>query len=129
MLGTWDIQIGAAHIATTAQIVDLDSVSGGPNLMAFEGYGAAAPVFLNLGNAKIQRVFTITQEWATDTLAEAYRQTAIATYAGVATVTLAHTDYSGATTNWVLPGAKVELAIPQRIGPTTITRVTITSGT
>ena len=127
-LGTWAITIGGSAFCTTAQIVDIDSVQGGPNITAFAGYGAAAPVFLNLGNAKIQRVFTITQEWTTDTLAEAYRQTAIATWAGVATVVISHTDYAAATTNWTITNAKVELAVPQRIGPTTITKLTITGG-
>lgn len=121
--------IGGSGFATTADTLELDSISGGPNITPFEGYGAAAPVFLNLGNTKIVRVFTMTRTHATDILAEAWRQTAIATWAGVATVTITHTDYSAGTTTWTITNAKVEIAVPQRIGPTTITQITITGGT
>ncbi len=127
-LGTWTISIGGATFADTTCIADLVSMSGGPNIIAFEGYGAPAPVFVNLGNAKIVRVFDITQEWASDTNAELYRQTAITEWAGAATVVLSHVDYEGATSSWTITNAKVELAIPQRIGKTTISRLTITGG-
>jgi len=128
MLGTWAITIGGVSFATTADIVDVDDAQGGPVVIVLQGYGAAAPVFLNMGNAQIKRVVTMTREHATDTLAEAWRQTAIATWAGVATVVLSHTDYSGTTTNFTYNNAKVELAVPQRIGLTTITKITITAG-
>ncbi|MDR3427856.1 hypothetical protein [Silvimonas sp.] len=127
-LGTWSILIGGNAIATSACIVDLVSMSGGPNILPFEGYGAAAPVFINMGNTKIVRVFDITQEWASDTAAENYRQTAIAQWSGVATVQLNHLDYEEDVSTWTINNAKVELGIPQRIGLTTITRLTITGG-
>jgi hypothetical protein len=127
-LGTWTIIIGGSTLADTTCIVDQVSQSGGPNVVAFEGYGATAPVWVNLGNTKIVRVFDITQEWASDTAAELYRQTAISEWAGVATVEIEHVDYEGTTSTWTITNAKVELAVPQRIGKTTITRLTITGG-
>ena len=127
-LGTWTIIIGGSTLADTTCVVDLVSQSGGPNITAFEGYGAAAPVWVNLGNTKIVRVFDITQEWASDTAAELYRQTGITEWAGVATVQLNHLDYESDVSTWTITNAKVELAVPQRIGKTTITRLTIAGG-
>jgi hypothetical protein len=128
ILGTWSILIGGSAFATSSCGVDLVSMTGGPNIVPFEGYGAAAPVFINMGNTKIVRVFDVTQEWASDTAAELYRETAISEWAGVATVQLNHIDYEGDVSTWTINNAKVELAVPQRIGLTTITRLTITSG-
>jgi hypothetical protein len=127
--GTWTIIVAGTTLGDTSCIVEPDgSVRGGPNIVAFMGYGAAAPVFLNLGNVQVVRSFLITKIWATDTLAEAFRQTANAAYAGVATVAISHIDYSGTTTTWTFNGAKVELEVLERVGPTTITRITFTAG-
>jgi hypothetical protein len=43
-------------------------------------------------------------------------------------VEIEHVDYEGTTSTWTITNAKVELAVPQRIGKTTITRLTITGG-
>jgi hypothetical protein len=127
--GTWTISVGGTTLGDTSCIVEPDgSVRGGANIVAFPGYGAPAPVFLNLANAQIVRSYLITKEWATDTLAEAFRQTANATYGGVATVIISHVDYSGVTTSWTFSNAKVEIEVLQRIGMVTITRVTFTAG-
>ena len=128
-LGTWKATIGGSAFAAYTDIFEpQDGAGGGPYIIEVLGYGAAAPVYLNRGNLRIPRAFLLTREHATDTLAEAFRQTAIATWSGVATVVLTHIDYSGAETSFTITGAKVELGQPQRIGPTTITRITITGG-
>jgi hypothetical protein len=128
-LGTWKATIGGTSFATYADVFEPQAgASGGPNLMEIQGYGAAAPLYLNLGNAKIPRSFLLTRNHSTDTLAEAFRQTAVATWAGVATVVLTHIDYSGTETTFTITNCKVELAQPDRIGLTTITKVTFTGG-
>lgn len=120
--------VGGTAFADYTDILECDDLGGGPNVITFEGYGAAAPVLINLGNLKQARKFTLTREHTTDTLAEAWRQSAIATWTGVATVVVTHMDYSGTETSWTVTNAKVELAVPQRIGMTTITKITITGG-
>lgn len=129
-LGTWTLIVGGSLLADTSAIVEPDGeVRGGPNIMPILGYGAAAPVFLNLGNPQIVRSFLVIKEFATDTLAENFRQTAQATWSGVATVEIEHIDYESNTTTWTFVNAKVEITVPQRIGPAVIFRITITSGT
>lgn len=51
-----------------------------------------------------------------------------ATYGGVATVVASHTDYSGTVTSWTYAGAKVLIKVATPIGLTTITTLTITTG-
>jgi hypothetical protein len=129
MLGTWTITIGGVSFATFNDIVDVGDASGGPRITAFPGYGAPAPVYVNLGNTEIKRTVTMTREHPSDTAAEAWRQTAIATFAGVATVQMTHLDYEGNQAEFSYENAKIEVAVPQRIGLTTITKLTINSGT
>jgi len=122
------MSIGGSAFADYTDILECDDVSGGPAIAEYLGYGAAAPQFANQGNLKVARKFTMTREHTTDTLAETWRQTAIATWAGVATVVMTHVDYSNTETSWTVTNAKVEIGVPQRIGMTTITRITITGG-
>jgi len=126
--GTWKISIGGSSFADYTDILQPDGVSGGPVIQKFEGYGAAAPVFIPLGNTAITRAFTMTREHTSDTAAHAWYQTAIATWNGVANVVLTHVDYAGAETTFTINGAKVELEVTAPIGPTTITKIKITGG-
>jgi hypothetical protein len=126
--GTWKISIGGSSFADYTDILQPEGIGGGPNIMEIQGYGAAAPVYLNLGNYKLPRRFTMTRTHASDTAAHAWYQTATATWAGVANVVLTHIDYSGTETTFTINGAKVEIEVETPIGPTTITRITITGG-
>ncbi|MDR3459548.1 MAG: hypothetical protein P4N60_19130 [Verrucomicrobiae bacterium] len=127
--GTWKATIGGSAFADYTDVFEPSEGGGaGKNIIEVQGYGAAAAVFLDLGNFKIPRRFTLTRTHATDTLAEAFRQTAVATWAGVATVVLTHIDYTGTETTFTITNAKVELDQPQRIGLTTITKINFTGG-
>ena len=126
--GTWKISIGGSAFADYTDILNPDDIGGGPNIMEVQGYGAAAPTFINLGNLKIARNFTMTREHTSDTAAHAWYQSAIATWAGVATVVLTHLDYSGNETAFTITNCKVELKVAVPLGPTTITKLTFTGG-
>ena len=126
--GTWKISIGGSAFADYTDILQPEGISGGPNIVAFEGYGATAPVFVNLGNTKLVRRFTMTREHTTDTLAHAWYQTAAATWAGVATVVLTHMDYSGTETTFTIANAKIEIDVATPIGLATTTKLTFTGG-
>ena len=127
--GTWKISIGGSAFADYTDILEPEPVRGGPRIEEFMGYGATSPIFINLGNTAIVRSFTMTREHDTDTDAELFRQGAIEEWAGVATVILTHMDYSGTESTWTITNAKVEIEIQQRIGPTTISKITITGKT
>jgi hypothetical protein len=126
--GTWKIAIGGSAFADYTDVLQPEGIGGGPNVLEIQGYGAATPVFLNLGNWKLPRRFTLTREHATDTAAHAWYQTAAATWAGVATVVLTHLDYAGNETTYTILGAKVEIEVLTPIGLATITQITITGG-
>jgi len=126
--GTWSITIGGSAFGSTSDIITPDDVAGGPQIQTVLGYGAAAPVFINQGNWAITRAFTMTREHSTDTDAHNWFQTAIATWAGVATVVLSHTDYESVASSWTIAGAKIEIQVAQPIGLTTITKIKITGG-
>ena len=126
--GTWKISIGGAAFADYTDILQPEGIGGGPNILEVQGYGAAAPTFINLGNQKLARRFTMTREHASDTAAHAWYQSGPATWNGVGTVVLTHLDYAGAETTFTIAGAKIELEVETPIGPTTITRITITGG-
>jgi hypothetical protein len=127
--GTWRATVGGTSFAAYTDIFEpQDGGAGAKNIMEVQGYGAASPVFVDLGNLKIPRTFLLTRDHDTDTDAEAFRQTAVATWAGVATVVLTHIDYAGAETSFTITNAKVELSQPKRIGPCTETKVTFTGG-
>jgi hypothetical protein len=126
--GTWTITIGGSDFAGYTDIVTPDDNGGGPNILEIQGYGAAAPVFLNLGNFRLARKFTMTREHDTDTHAHDWFQTAAADWSGVADVVLTHMDYAGVETTYTIDGAKVELSVAQPIGPTTITKLAFTGG-
>ena len=126
--GTWKISIGGASFADYTDILQPEGIGGGPTILKIPGYGAAAPMYLNLGNNERPRRFTMTRTHASDTAAHAWYQTATATWAGVANVVLTHIDYSGTETTYTITGAKVEIEVETPIGPTTTTRITITGG-
>jgi hypothetical protein len=127
--GTWKATIGGTAFADYTDVFEpQDGGGASKNIMEVQGYGAAAAVFVDLGNFKIPRHFLLTRTHTTDTLAEAFRQQAVATWAGVATVVLTHIDYAGAETTFTITNAKVELEHPVRIGMTTITKLTFTGG-
>lgn len=126
-MGFWAITIGGSAFATTADSVNPEGRSGGPVIAEYAAYGATQPVFVNLGNSKVATKFTMTRTHASDTAAYNYYMSAIETWAGVATVVVSHTDYSGTVTTWTLTNAKVELEVPTIIGLTTITKLTFTS--
>lgn len=126
--GTWKISIGGAAFADYTDILQPEGIAGGPNIIDVNGYGASAAMFLNLGNAKLARRFTMTREHATDTLAHAWYQAAAAVWAVVANVVLTHQDYAGVETTFTITGAKVEIEVATPIGPTTTTKLTFTGG-
>lgn len=126
--GTWKIEIGGQPFADYTDVLQPEGVPGGPELMEINGYGAPGPVYLNLGNTKLARRFTLTREHDDDTDAHDWYQTAAATWAGAADVILTHIDYAGAETKYKITGAKVELDVMTPIGPTTITKLTFTGG-
>jgi len=128
-LGTWKCTIGGTAFADYTDIFEpQDSSGAGRNIMEVQGYGAASPVFVDLGNLKIPRAFLLTREHSTDTLAEAFRQGAVNSWSGVATVVLTHIDYSGTETTFTITGCKVEIQQPVRIGKTTMTKLVFTGG-
>jgi len=127
-LGTWSILIGDQPFADTTHIVNPEGVDGGPSVMTIEGYGAAAPVYINLGNLKKVQRFTITRYWDSDTDAHAWYQTGVDQFAGAADVELSHLDYEGATANWLIASAKVTLKINAPIGPCTVETLTVEGG-
>lgn len=126
--GTWKISIGGSSFADYTDICEPEGESGGPNILEIPGYGAAAPLFLNLGNSRIPRRYLLTRQHATDTAAHAFYKTAVATWSGVATAVLTHIDYSGTETTYTITGAKVELEMLEIFGYTTVSRITITGG-
>ena len=126
--GTWKISIGGAAFADYTDILQPEGIGGGPNILEVQGYGAAAPTFINLGNQKLARRFTMTREHTSDTAAHAWYQSGPATWNGVGTVVLTHLDYAGAETTFTITNAKVELTQPRRTGLTAETKVTFTGG-
>jgi hypothetical protein len=126
--GTWKISIGGTAFADYTDILQPEGIGGGPNILEIQGYGAAAPVYWNLGNLKLPRAFTMTRQHSTDTLAHAWYQTAEATWGGVANVVLTHLDYAGTETTYTIAGCKVEISVATPIGPTTITKLNFTGG-
>ena len=128
MNGTWKILIGGQSFADYSAVVTPQPASGGPNIMEVPGYGAAAPLFVALLNLKLIRKFIITYQHATDTDAHNWALTAAQTWSGVNPVLLTHMDYEGNETNYLISGAKIEVAVSEPIGPTTITTLTITGG-
>lgn len=128
MRGTWTITIGGDTFGDTSDVIHPDDITGGPNIVPLQGYGASAPVYLNFGNLALVRSFTMTRTHATDTDAHDWHQTAAATFAGVATVILTHVDYEGASSSWTITNAKVEITVSEPIGVSTTTKIKITGG-
>ena len=126
--GTWKISVGGSAFADYTDILQPEGIGGGPNILKVPGYGAAAPLYLNLGNMELPRRFTMTRTHASDTAAHAWYQAGPATWNGVATVVLTHLDYAGTETTFTIAGAKFEIQIETPIGVATITRITITGG-
>ena len=127
--GKWKATIGGSAFAYYTDVfTPLDGGSSRRNILAVQGYGAASPVYLDLGNLEIPRVFFLSRIFSTDTLAQAFCQTAVAAWAGVATVVLTHMDYAGAETTFTITNARVELAQPLQTGITAETKITFTGG-
>src|SRR5580704_5935308 len=130
MNGTWQIEVAGQELSlcSTADGVKLEPTSQHRNVMAIEGYGAAGIVFLDLGALANTFKFTMTRTHPDNTTSTAWYVTDAIAYAGVADVTLTHTDYSGNETSWMMAGAKIELTVDEPIGVTTTTHITITGG-
>ena len=129
-LGTWTITVAGQDnpLCTYDDAVKVEPVSGGKSIMAVNGYGALRETFIDLGNIMPVRKFTMTREHDTNTDATSWYMIDGLAYEGVADVTIAHTDYSGVETDWLITGAKVEITIDEPIGVTTTTHITITGG-
>jgi hypothetical protein len=127
-LGTWLITIGGSPFADFTDIINPEGVEGGSQVMPIEGYGAPAPVYLNLGNLKKTQSFTITRNWSTDTLANTWYQTGVDQFAGANSVQLTHLDYEGVQTTWTITSVKITLKINAPIGCTTIETLTLEGG-
>jgi len=127
-LGTYKLTIGGSVFGTYTDIIEPAGNAGGPNILPILGYGATAPVYLNLGNLQIPRRYQMTREHATNASAQTWYQTAVATWSGVFDCIIAHTDYTGTETTFTVAGAKVEIAVDPPIGVTTFTKITITGG-
>lgn len=127
--GTWKCTIGGASFADYTDCFEPEGeVPAQKNIMEVAGYGAAAMVFIDLGNLRMPRHFSLTREHATDKAAEDWRQTGAAAFAGVATVVLTHKNLDASETTYTITGANVEIIIAQRVGATTTTKVIITGG-
>lgn len=126
--GTVALTIGGDSFGTTDDVIEPQGQSGGPEIRAFLGYGAAAPFYLNLGNLAQQRRFVMTRTHDTNTDAWAWYESALADWAGVADVVIEHTDFAGTTTSFTIAAAKVDLTVDPPIGVTTLTHITITGG-
>ena len=126
--GTWTIAIGGDAFATTADVISLGDAKGGPNILEIPGYGAAAPLVLDLANLRVSWPLTMTRDHDTDADAYAWYFTAAAVWAGAADVVLTHANYGGTVNTYTFTAAKVELEVAQPVGKTTTTRITLTGG-
>ena len=129
-LGTWTITVAGQEdpLCSYNDAVKADAVNGGKSIMAVNGYGAPREMFIDLGNIMPVRKFTMTREHITNTDATSWYMVDGLAYEGVADVTIAHTDYEGVETDWLITGAKVEITIDEPIGVSTTTHITITGG-
>lgn len=127
--GTWKITIGGADFADYSDVLQPEGNAGGPKIVPVLGYGASAPVYLNLGNYEIPRSFTLTRDHPTNTAATAWYETATQLWGGVASVVvLTHLDYAGVETTFTIQAPRVDIEVATPIGPCTITKIKITGG-
>jgi hypothetical protein len=128
MTDNWQLKIGGVLVADYTDDVQALATGGGKNIETVNGYGAAAPVFLDHGNfAGVQR-FKVVKEWADDAAAQSWYETGKASYDGVADVLVIRRKIlaGGGTLVWKLSGAKIELQIEEPLLSLTITNFTFT---
>lgn len=126
--GNWKLSIGGSSFADYTDVLQPLDHSGGPMVLEFPGYGAAAPYFSNLGNFKGARHYQLDRIHATDKAAHDWWQTAAATWAGVADVVLTHLNYDGTETTYTIAGAKIEISVGMPNGVSTTSKIIITGG-
>jgi hypothetical protein len=124
--GYFSITIGGDSFCTTDDGTFDGGVDGGPLLEDVPLFGAATPLRLNLGNISTTRRFTITHEHASFAAALEYKQNAPADWNGIHDVIITQSVIGGFSQ--LIPSARVEVVVTERVGVTTTTQLTITGG-
>ena len=127
-LGFWAINIGGEDFGDITDVIEPATSSAAHKIMEVPGYGAAGIVLLDLGNAKLDWVYDCTLYFATNAEATTFFIMGGQTWSGVNTVTMTHTDTTGATTTWTVAQGQVTLQITKLTGPTVTCKLTITGG-
>jgi hypothetical protein len=121
--GFLDIQIGGVEFATINEVVSREPLKSTAQFMEIMGYGATDKVIVALGNLAVQGGLTMTKDHVTPEDAEAWYQTAAATFTGVNNVLFTKQCFDGTIVAWEHANVKVIVTVEEPMNLTTTTHL------